>query len=160
MKRVVKSILCTIILSTMITANVLAAETDGKIVYDAPAADGVDSIPYIAPRDDSVGSKYYTATEFSVGVYIKGAPFNIPAGSILYDGANQIAIDSSKTADVSYQALDYDTNQVLHGIRKVGNLTAQIFDAGNKTLRNKTVKLYLHCNNGYATSASGKVIWF
>ena len=46
-------------------------------------------------------------------------------GTAIFTNANQMALDTSIKADVSYQILGNYTNKVISGTRKIGNVTGK-----------------------------------
>lgn len=155
-KKVLAATLCVLSLVTTSSGSVFAAS------YKAPPADGIDTVHVY--QLDAFGpastSRKYNSSEFSTGVYLNGAPFTMDSkGTAKFTSANQLALNSSERADISYQVLDNYSNKVYSGTQKVGNLTGITINASSKVQKGKEVKIYLHNNAGVKSSASGTFNW-
>lgn len=155
-KKVLAATLCALSLVTASSGSVLAAG------FEAPPADGIDTVHVY--QLDGFGlastSRKYNSSEFSTGVYLNGAPFKMDSsGTAKFTSANQLALNSSERANISYQVLDNYSNKVYSGTQKVGNLTGITVNASSKVQKGQEVKIYLHNNAGVKTSASGTFNW-
>ena len=150
---------CALSVLTVAPGTAKAAETENEtVIYEAPMADGID----LGQNDLMVAttSRKYNSPEFTVGVYMNGAPFTMDKnGTAIFTNANQMALDTSIKADVSYQILGNYTNKVISGTRKIGNVTGKTINVSSKVQANEEVKVYLKNNAGTATSASGTFKW-
>lgn len=140
------------------------------VAYGKPIADGIDNVDSntttyseVILEDGEVitrASRTYNASEFSVGVYLSGAPFLMNRrGTAEFSGANQHAIEPRDRADVSYQVLDYYTGRVYGTNRRTGNNTNMNFNATSQVQANIEVDIYLANIAGVPTSASGTFTW-
>lgn len=162
-----KKLLCLVVAGIMtmsMSINCFAAEIETKdksivqTIYEKPYADGVDLIP--ANPLARLATKDYNSSGFSVGVYLQGAPFTMDSnGRAEFANANQACIDNTVKADVSYQVIDYYSNEVYSGTRKIGNTNGMWFNATSKVQAFEKVNIYLHNNNGSEASASGTFGW-
>lgn len=150
---------CALSALTVAPYSVKAAETENMtMIYEAPPADGID----IEQEEvmAATTSRKYNSPEFTIGVYMNGAPFTMDRkGTAIFTDANQMALDTSIKADISYQILGNYTNAVISGTRKIGNLTGKTINVSSKVQANEEVKVYLKNNAGTATSASGTFEW-
>ncbi len=161
-----KKLLCLVVAGIMTMSmgiNCFAAEIEtgddgaAQTIYEKPYADGID----LGPENPYIrATRTYNSSGFSVGVYMNGAPFTMnSSGKAEFSKANQACIDSTVKADISYQVIDYYSNKVYSGTRKIGNNTGMSFNSSSKVQANEDVNIYLHNNNGSEATASGTFAW-
>ena len=128
-----------------------------KTTVDAQDTDGS---PKSVNEDSSLTTKQFSIPKFSEGVYIKGGSFHMDSkGSAILTSTNQMALDNSQKADISYQVIDNESGEVYSEVRKIGNLAGLTIDLSSEAQKDKEVKIYVHNNSGVETHVSGEFNW-
>lgn len=128
-----------------------------KTTVDAQDTDGS---PKSVNEDSGLTTKQFSIPKFSEGVYIKGGSFHMDSkGSAILTSTNQMALDNSQKADISYQVIDNESGEVYSEVRKIGNLAGLTIDLSSEAQKDKEVKIYVHNNSGVETHVSGEFNW-